>query len=254
MVKAMVRHEGTFLMALSLVALSFGCAAQSPSLQEFLRNQEMQRADLLQSQRTIAELHAEKQLLQRDLGAARASQARLDGTLRETDRQLHDARYIVDIQREELAKAREERERLAQASQGAQTQLVELGRLRQQAEDAERERARLQAALDAALSAPPKADPREPKGAGAKLSIAPMVERKAALPAASLPKQNALRTAPSMAEAEAALGKIIVRDGDTLWDLARKHRVSLRSLIAVNRLKSEVIVPGKELLLPEPAP
>ena len=108
--------------------------------------------------------------------------------------------------------------------------------------------------LDAALSAPPKADPREPKGAGAKLSIAPMVERKAALPAASLPKQNALRTAPSMAEAEAALGKIIVRDGDTLWDLARKHRVSLRSLIAVNRLKSEVIVPGKELLLPEPAP
>ena len=109
MVKAMVRHEGTFLMALSLVALSFGCAAQSPSLQEFLRNQEMQRADLLQSQRTIAELHAEKQLLQRDLGAARASQARLDGTLRETDRQLHDARYIVDIQREELAKAREER-------------------------------------------------------------------------------------------------------------------------------------------------
>ena len=45
-----------------------------------------------------------------------------------------------------------------------------------------------------------------------------------------------------------------VREGDTLWDLARKHRVSLRSLIAVNRLKSEVIVPGKELLLPEPAP
>src|SRR5207237_4764774 len=150
MVKAMVRHEGTFLMALSLVALSFGCAAQSPSLQEFLRNQEMQRADLLQSQRTIAELHAEKQLLQRDLGAARASQARLDGTLRETDRQLHDARYIVDIQREELARTREERERLTEGSRQAHAQLTEFWHLKQQAVESERECVRLQAALEAA--------------------------------------------------------------------------------------------------------
>ena len=82
-------------MALSLVALSFGCAAQSPSLQEFLRNQEMQRADLLQFQRTIAELHAEDEA--RELRAAIAQ-------LSPSDRLFMDYYYIQELDPEVIAR------------------------------------------------------------------------------------------------------------------------------------------------------
>src|SRR2546427_819587 len=52
--------------------------------------------------------------------------------------------------------------------------------------------------------------------------------------------------------AESASRTVIVERGDTLWGLARKHRVRLSELIAVNDLTSDLIRPGQELILPEP--
>jgi hypothetical protein len=63
---------------------------------------------------------------------------------------LAEAQRQADLQREELNRTREERDRLAQSGRDAQGQLVELGRLRQQMADAERDQARLQT-LEAAV-------------------------------------------------------------------------------------------------------
>src|SRR5713101_1847084 len=100
-----------------------GCAG--PSARDFQMMQATLKAESAQAQRTITDLRAEMQGVQRDLGAARAAQARLEG--------------------EVLVRTREERDRLAAISRELQAQLVELGRLRQQVGEAGRDQSRLQA-------------------------------------------------------------------------------------------------------------
>jgi LysM repeat protein len=44
-----------------------------------------------------------------------------------------------------------------------------------------------------------------------------------------------------------------VREGDTLWDIARAHRLSVEQLLAANRMTKPVIRPGQRLVLPAPS-
>ncbi len=46
--------------------------------------------------------------------------------------------------------------------------------------------------------------------------------------------------------------KYRVRAGDTLTSIAEKYRVTIKSIMAMNGLKSETIHPGDELLIPLP--
>jgi spore germination protein len=41
-----------------------------------------------------------------------------------------------------------------------------------------------------------------------------------------------------------------VRDGDTLWDIARANGVTVKQLLAANRMRRPAIRPGQRLLLP----
>ena len=41
-----------------------------------------------------------------------------------------------------------------------------------------------------------------------------------------------------------------VRPGDTLWDIARRRDTTVKALRAINKLRSEQIVPGQTLLVP----
>src|SRR3989442_11286574 len=137
-------------VVLSGLLLWAGCAGPQPSARDLQVIESASKAESMQAQRTILDLHAEIQGLQRDLGAARAAQARLEGELREAQHRVQEAQHQVDAQREELTRVREERDRLAQTGREVQGQLVELGRLRQQAADAEGSQARLQA-MEAAV-------------------------------------------------------------------------------------------------------
>lgn len=60
---------------------------------------------------------------------------------------------------------------------------------------------------------------------------------------------------PSVAssETEKKKGKrtYIVQHGDSLWKIAKKHKVSVEALRQQNRLESEKLKPGKELEIPE---
>ena len=107
----------------------------------------------LQTQRTILDLRAEVQHLHKELGAARAAQARLEGELRDAQRRVAEAQSLVEEQRHTLAAARDEREKAAQAGREAQGQLNELSKLRRQAAEAEQAQTRMQA-LESAVEKP----------------------------------------------------------------------------------------------------
>jgi septal ring factor EnvC (AmiA/AmiB activator) len=205
-------------------------------------------AESAQTQRTILDLRAEVQGLQRELGTSRVSLARLEGELRDARGRWAEAQRMMDAQRDELSRLREERERTAQAAREIEGQLVELGRLRQQTADAAREQPRMEA-LEAAVekqareladlkARAPKASPRFKPGLPTAEPAAPPGGRLDLNVSADVPPAPGFRT-------------IVVRPGDTLWDLARLHRVKLAELKALNAITSDLIFPGQELLLPE---
>lgn len=224
-----------------------GCAGLRSAAGNLQALEAASKAESQQAQRVIVELRTEVLGLQRDLGAARAAQARLEGELREAQRRLAEAQRQVSAQREDLARAREEREKAVQAGREAQGQLIELGKLRQQVADAERGQARLQA-LEAAVEKQTQ-DMADLKAATQRASG----QFKSKLPSAEFvvpPKGSLGRAASAEGPAMASPRTIIVQPGDTLWDLARKHRVDLLDLITINRLVDNRIMPGQELLLP----
>ena len=225
-----------------------GCAG--PSVRDLQVTQAALKAESLQAQRTVMDLRAEVQGVQRELGAARAAQARLEGELREAQCRAQEAQRAVEAQREELGRTREERDRLAAISREQQGQLVELGRLRQQVDEAGRDQSRLQA-LELALDRQTK-ELAELKSAMQKLSTRSKQQPGSARLALPIYKDVSDRPALSGESAVSASRTVIVERGDTLWGLARKHRVRLSELMAVNDLTSDLIRPGQELILPEP--
>ena len=135
---------------LAALAAASGCTGFQPTARDFQVMQAAHDAESAQTQRTILDLRAEAQGLQRELGTSRASLARLEGELRDARGRSAEAQRMMDAQRDELSRLREERERTAQAVREIEGQLVELGRLRQQAADTAREQPRMQA-LEAAV-------------------------------------------------------------------------------------------------------
>jgi LysM repeat protein len=225
-----------------------GCAG--PSVRDFQMMQAALKAESLQAQRTSMDLRAEMQGVQRELGAARAAQARLEGELREAQRRAQEAQRAVEAQREDLVRTREERDRLAALSRELQGQLVELGRLRQQVGEAGQDQSRLQA-LEQAIERHTK-ELAELKTAMQRLSTRSKQKPAGTRMAVPIYKDVSDRPALSGESAESASRTVIVERGDTLWDLARQHRVRLSELIEVNNLTSDLIRPGQELILPEP--
>ena len=226
-----------------------GCAG-NPSVRDLQVTQAALKAESLQSQRTIADLRAEMQGVQQELGAARAVQARLEGEVREAQRRAQEAQRAVEAQREELVRTREERDRLATINRELQGQLVELGRLRQQIGEAGRDQSRLQA-LEQAIEQHSK-ELAELKAAVLKISPRSKAKPASGTMPAPIYKEVADRPALSGESAGSGAHTVIVERGDTLWDLARKHRVRLADLMTVNNLTSDLIRPGQELILPEP--
>lgn len=210
------------------------------------------KAESQQSQRTITDLRAELQGLQQQLSAARIAQSRLEGELREAQRRLAEAQRTVEVQREDLMRARDERDRLAHTGRDFQGHLTELGRLRQQVAEAIRDQTRDQTRDQGRLQSLEAALAKQAQD---------VAELKASVrkPASQLRPKQAKAARPTSPERAKAAGEptassprtVTVEPGDTLWALARKHRVDLAELKAVNRISSDLIVPGQELVLPD---
>jgi LysM repeat protein len=242
-------------MVLLVLCGSLAGCISGPTIKDYERMTTVMKAEALRAQMTIADFQTERQALQQELGTTRATQARQTGDLLEAKRRLLEARQVVDLQREELHKAWEERERFAQTSRDAQGQLMELGRLRQQLADAERERTRLEP-LETALArlsseiTKLKVALRLPTERGGSSSASAKASGSAS--AKSPPAKVPSFATPSSTSPLLSAQKMLREErGDTLWSLARRYGVSLGELKAVNGLDSDLILAGQELVLPD---
>lgn len=242
---------------LSVMVAVSGCARNGLSGQDQEIVHSALKAESAQAQRTILDLRVELQGLQKELGTARAAQAHLEGDLREAHRRLSETQRISDAQREDLARTREERERLTQAGRDFQGQLAELNRLRQQvATAAVSDQKRLQD-LEAALERQAKeiAELKKPTSQKPRGKAKPKPGNGG--PALQNFKGGRERATPVVAMAPPSSGQartVIVRRGDTLWAFATQHRITVERMKALNGLVSDTIVPGQELILPDQPP
>lgn len=238
---------------MAALSLSFwgGCARVTPGPEPTPSDLQV-TADSLktavrEAQRTATELRTALEEQRKELADAQVARAQLQGMLRETERRLADARQVIELQREELASARIERERFAQTVRPLHS------RLRQSSTVPPGPRTRASSGQDgivpasvgtqdqAVVSAPSHEDESVPQPS-------PIVGG----PEPVLDAPDAVPVALSMPAATAPVRTIVVQDGETLWRLARRHKVDLEALRSLNGLSSNLIIAGRTLRLPEP--
>lgn len=228
-----------------------GCARVTPSPESTPTDLQV-AADSLktavrEAQRTAAELRTELEEQRKELADAQVARAQLQGMLRETERRLADARQVIELQREELTSAHTERERVAQtvAPLHSRPQQSPIGvRL---------QRKRASSSQDGAVSAPTETQEQsavKPIENGEEAAPQSSPADGEAAPVSDVPQASPIvMPIPSAAE---PVRTIVVQGGDTLWRLARRHKVSLEALKSLNGLPTNLIVVGRTLRLPEP--
>lgn len=242
-----------WLAALLICESWVACAKVAPNQEPVISDLQV-AADSLKvavrdAQRTAAELRMELDDRRKELADAQVARAQLQGMLRETERRLTEARQIIELQREELTSAREERERVAQALQPSNGQAKHSSTT----------------APSRGKSLPPTSESLDPApvakqdgiGEGAPLQETPSPQpfafnRDAAADSVVSPAA-AVRVLP-LPKGKITGKTIVVQGGDTLWRLARRHKVELEALRSLNGLSGNRIVAGRTLRLPESGP
>ena len=74
----------------------------------------------------VAELRTDLEARRRELAEAQVARAQLEGRVREAERRVVEARQVIELQREELAAARTERQRVSRSSLQLQGQMRQL--------------------------------------------------------------------------------------------------------------------------------
>jgi nucleoid-associated protein YgaU len=207
------------------------------------------KTSLRDTQRTIAELRGEAEARRTELAEAQVARARLQGRVREAERRLTEARQVVELQREELKASRAERERFAATSRQLQNQMRLLQKQLQS-----------RTAQEDAEAAPAKTSHRPATRIPVVPSRPPVVREAAVRRAVPVMPLRADRHAPEPSRDQVlplenqALQAIPVKAGDTIWSIARRYRVDVRELRALNNVTNNHIQPGQALWLPDPHP
>jgi predicted nucleic acid-binding Zn-ribbon protein len=218
-------------MGAAVCLLLMGCASMLP--QDYMVMQEALKQEAFQAQQTSVSLHVQVQVLEEQLGAARAAQARVQGELRDSERRLNVALRVAESQRDDVIKARESREQLVQATD-------ELNRLRQRVADTDREYKRMRVL---------------------QTSIHRLTEQVAMLNTSV--RDGLVHSKPSAVSTDEVVSDLlsehikparilIVKSGDTLFSLAKRYAVGLAELKNTNRLANNRILVGQLLVVPEP--
>lgn len=223
------------LFVIGMFALAVGACGElepivEPELVDLQLTMDTLKTQVRDTQRTLAEVRAELESRRQELADAQVARAQLEGRVREAERRVSEARHIIEVQREELLAARIERERVFRSSASSSTAM----RPFQQR---------------AAKSVTPSMGPELGAAAtGASLAW-PLGMPSAAATAALNPVPAERRPAQAMSRTRPAVREIIVMPGDTLWSLARKHRMGLDRLRSINQLTDDQIEVGQTLLV-----
>ena len=236
----LLRRNSAFraLLLSGLLAVGFAAAAcgelepiVEPEVVDLQLTLDTLRTQVRDAQRSLAEARLELESRRQELADAQVARAQLEGRVREAERRVTDARHIIDLQREELLVARAERERVFRSSSQLQNQMRQMQR---------------KAAKLGSPSSPEPTDAAVPTGASYQWSFA------APIPAVT-PAINAIpskRSGGAVSQTPANR-EIVVKAGDTLWSLARTHRIGLNRLRSINGLIDDQIEVGQVLLLSE---
>jgi len=239
-----------WVVALLLPYGSTGCARVTPLSEptptDLQVTADSLKAAVREAQRTAAELRTELDEQRKELADAQVARAQLQGMLQETERRLADARQIIDLQREELSAARTERERVAQAVQPPHhptRQSTKAGLSRGKSLSSIPEGiAETLPKIESATEHPPAMD-ETPASSQTFLSEAE---------AGTIVAPVAQSTALSTPTGEPHVKTIVVRNGDTLWTIARRHKVGVNALRSLNGVSGDLIMVGRTLRVPEP--
>ena len=221
----MVWGAASFGMLVLGIGVTIACSPlepiNEPEVSDLQLTVDTLKTSLRDAQRTIAELRAEVDSRRQELADVQIARAQLEGRVRETERRLVEARHVIDLQREELASSRAERVRVARASGVLQNQLKQLQK-------------------QLSKIGKPANDRR---GTGV-------------TPAGIPPSRGRhLGLTPTTFEQPASTSPLFVSvvSGDTLWSLAQRHRIPLKSLMAINQLQDSHIQVGQVLWLSKQA-
>lgn len=239
-----------WIAGMLVVSFSTGCArvtpVSEPTPTDLQVTADSLKAAVREAQRTASELRTELDAQRKELADAQVARAQLQGMLQETERRLADARQIIDLQREELAAARSDRERVAQAIQPSQ------GLAQQSTTAGVSRRKRLSSAPDGIAKTSTGRDVHVDQSAAA-------IEQGGSLNALPLESQTgglvlppALPDSAATPAGESPVRTVVVRSGDTLWAIAKRHKIGMNALRALNGLSGDRILIGRTLRLPEP--
>ena len=239
------------LILFNLEACSVLDRIGDPKMSDLQLTVDVVNVSLKDAQRAMAELRAEVDVRNQELAEAQVSRAQLEGRVREAERRLSEARHVIALQREELAESRADRERIARTGAVLQSQLKQL---RKQLSRIEK-----QASGDVSptiMALPMEKHPRSvPIGMPESVSFdkplagprGPLQSEGEVPHVASMDRGAILAQSLTLATPE----RVVVRPGDTLWNLAQRYRTSVHQLMAVNALFTDYIQVGQSLWLPE---
>lgn len=242
------RFLGILLLGMSACSPLEPTIMEEPKMADLQLTVDTLRTSLRDAQRTVAELRAEADARRQELADVQIVRAQLEGRIREAERRLTEARHVIDLQREELSSARSERE--------------EVGRTRATLQDQRKQRQKQLSKVG-----------RQAKG---NVSPATMVSSKDGQLELTIvgPQQDALAAAleegtrvvsgvatevsrassvgdPPQSSLSTTVGpriQVVVKSGDTLWSIARRHHTSVRRLMVRNALPNDRIQVGQALL------
>jgi LysM repeat protein len=180
------------------------------------------------TQRNLAEVRAELESRRQELADAQVARAQLEGRVREAERRVSEARHIIEVQREELLAARAERERVFRSSSQSHGPTRQLQKR-------------------AAKPDMPRMEPdMGPAPTGASLPWSFATPPPAATPAVN-PVTTPRPATPAALMPNSPIREVVVKPGDTLWSLARRYRMGLNRLRAINHLPDNQIEVGQIL-------
>jgi LysM repeat protein len=224
------------------MAWLMGCARLEPGLELDMANAPTMapyRTAIRNEQRATADLRVELSDRRKDLAEANVARAQLQGMLHETEHRLAEARRVIELQREELAVARVDRERMEQSGHQLHSRLKKLEKLLAMARRPE----------DAPGDVVPSGYAPRPAPSPLMSSVGMMAAGQDGMVTEKSRKDPPamMDTAPGAADAPSV---IVVRKGETLWRLARRHHVDLNELRHVNGLIDNRIAAGMTLRMP----
>lgn len=223
-----------------------------PELSDLQLTVDTLKASLSDAQQALADLRVEVETRRQEFADARIARAQLEGRIREAERRLTEARHVIDLQREELAVSRVERERVGRTGAALQKQRKQLQKYSSKVGKAER----------GEMPAATMAFPSE-----GQLEVATMNLEQEALEeefedGTRVIPQPAIHVSggfpsiggvPGMARPSTMTAhfSVLIKPGDTLWSLARRHHTSVEHLMAINALPNDHIQAGQVLWLTE---